>query len=63
MVQSIQYIVIEKLTTAYDDSFECISVEFLLDRKVIVSCVYRQPASSIDELTNCIKNMFITLNC
>ena len=59
----IKYKVIEKLTTAVENLFECISVELSLDRKVIVSCVYRQPGSSIEEFTNCIDNMFATKSC
>ena len=57
------YKVIKKLITSVEGLFECISVELSLDRKVIEGCVYRQPGSSIEEFTNCIENMFITLNC
>ena len=60
--QGIKYKVIEKLTTAVEGLFECIYVELSHYRKVIVSCVYRQPGSSIEEFTNCIENMSITLN-
>ena len=61
--QGIKCKVIENLTTAVEDLFECISVELSLDRKVIVSCVHRKPGSSIEEFTNCIDNMFTTQNC
>ena len=61
--QGIKYKVIEKLSAAVEDHFECISVELSLDRKVIVSCVYGQPGSSIEEFTNCIDNMFNTQYC
>ena len=35
--------------------------ELLIDRKVIVSCVNKQPGSSIDEFTNGMKNISIIL--
>ena len=60
--QGIRHKVIEKLPTAVEDHFECISVELSLDRKVIVSCVHRPPGSSIEKFTNCIDNMFTTQN-
>ena len=60
--QGIKYKVIERLTTAVVDLFECISIELSLDRKVIVSCVHRPPGSSIEEFTNCIDNMYTTQN-
>ena len=52
--QGIMYKVIEKLATAVKDLIEFISTELSLDRKVIASCVHRQPGSSIEEITNCI---------
>ena len=61
--QGIKYKVIEKLTTAIENRFECISVELSLNRKVTVSCVHRQPGSSLEEFTKCVENMFTTKNC
>ena len=60
--QGIKYKVIEKLTTAIENIFECISVELSLNRKVTVSCVHRQPGSSLEEFTKCVENMFTTKN-
>ena len=56
--------VIKEATTSIDDSLECLTVEIILkdSKNIIVSCIYRQPGSSVDVCIETINKLFSTLS-
>ena len=56
--------VISKASTSIDNLLECLSVELILtnSKNVIVSCIYRQPGSSIDNCIEAINQLFTVFN-
>lgn len=65
ITSNIRYKVIDKMCTTIDDVLECISVELCMENKknVIVSCLYRQSGSSIDNVTNFIEKTYRHKKC
>ena len=56
--------VVKAATTSIDDTLECLTVEIILknNKNIIVSCIYRQPGSSIDVCIETINKLFVTLS-
>ena len=56
----LKYKIVEKMTAAIEDVCECVTVEIDMGKKknIIVSCVYREPKSSIDIFKNLMEEMF-----
>lgn len=42
-----KYYIVKGMTYAIEDVCECITIEIVMKKKNIVSCVYRAPSSSI----------------
>ena len=55
----IKHDIVHKLSISINNLFECITVELCLKQKIYVSCVYRQPQSSITYYAYHMDNMFI----
>ena len=51
---------IESMSLCVEDSFECVTVELLLEgsRNVIISCIYRKPATKLDDFTNKLEDLY-----
>lgn len=56
---SLKYKVVDRLSIVEDDGLECISIDICLHNKknVIVSCLYRQPGSSIRIMNDTLENV------
>lgn len=62
--QNLNFKVIENMTIAFADVMECITIEINMGKKrnVIVSCVYRDPGSSIDVFKDIMGGIFANTN-
>ena len=60
----LKFKVVSEATTSIDDTLECISVEIIFNnsKNIIVSCLYRQPGSSIDVCIETIHTLFNILS-
>jgi len=56
--------IVECMTTAIDDLFECITVEIDLEKKrnVVVTCIYRIPGSKIETFNEQLEKVLCQLN-
>ena len=58
----IKHDIVQKLSISIDSLFECKIVELCIEQKIYVSCVYKQPQSSITYFTDHMDNMFHSLD-
>ena len=56
--------IINHMTNAIDDVLECLSVEILLhDKYIVISCLYKHPACTIDELVSNLDKLYGNKQC
>ena len=55
---NIHFSIIDKLTVDVENSFECITVKFMLEQNITVSSIYRQPNCRITYITSSIDYLF-----
>ena len=60
MKNTLKHRLLNQMTYAVNDSLECLSIELidLSNNKNIVTCLYRQPDSSIDDFINNNEKLF-----
>lgn len=56
----LKYKIITNTTIAIDDVCECITIKIDMEKKkkIIISCVYRAPSSSIEHFKNAMEGLF-----
>ena len=58
------HIIINHVIHAIDVVLECLSVEVLLHRKnIVVSCIYKHPTCTIDELVSNLEKLYRNKQC
>lgn len=62
--KDLNYRVVENMSTAVDNLFECITIEICREKNknVIISCIYRAPGSSIESFNNWMEASFSKVN-